>query len=280
MHTLNDIIIFLNFYKENKIKIDKEHFLEAVSCVKSYEEFKIILASFKAAGLKTGVRFYDYIVNYICSYDDCREILDFLIKNAAKVNRMYFIQLILLSSSKEDARRIYNEANNQNTRTKLAEIWIERFGDKKQVMEDFHKKAKLEYKLRGYRFIDRVNEIKKIIGALPLDELKRRAMKTTAKRNKLPLLKTEYVRDEYVKRFALTVADGVCQLCEKPAPFLNKFGEPFLEVHHIEYLSQGGSDSIDNVVALCPNCHRQIHVLQNPADVEFIKNKAQLNLSI
>ena len=33
----------------------------------------------------------------------------------------------------------------------------------------------------------------------------------------------------------------------------------FLEVHHIKWLSNGGEDSVENALALCPNCHRQAH---------------------
>lgn len=42
----------------------------------------------------------------------------------------------------------------------------------------------------------------------------------------------------------------------------DKKGQPFLEVHHIHYLSNGGNDTIDNVIALCPNCHRKIPQLE------------------
>ena len=34
-------------------------------------------------------------------------------------------------------------------------------------------------------------------------------------------------------------------------------GEPYLEVHHIKFLSDGGPDRAWNAVALCPNCHRR-----------------------
>ena len=44
------------------------------------------------------------------------------------------------------------------------------------------------------------------------------------------------------------------------APFMKKSNdEPYLEVHHIKPLSQGGEDSLENVKAICPNCHRKIH---------------------
>jgi 5-methylcytosine-specific restriction protein A len=39
----------------------------------------------------------------------------------------------------------------------------------------------------------------------------------------------------------------------------SKDGMPYLEVHHVKQLKDGGSDRIDNAVALCPNCHRKAH---------------------
>jgi 5-methylcytosine-specific restriction protein A len=49
-----------------------------------------------------------------------------------------------------------------------------------------------------------------------------------------------------------------------------------LECHHVEWLSCGGEDSIDNVVALCPNCHRRIHVLNDADDNMRLKKKLKL----
>ncbi|WP_370640204.1 HNH endonuclease [Aurantimonas sp. HBX-1] len=34
---------------------------------------------------------------------------------------------------------------------------------------------------------------------------------------------------------------------------------PYLEGHHMEPVARGGLDEIDNIAALCPNCHRHIH---------------------
>ena len=64
--------------------------------------------------------------------------------------------------------------------------------------------------------------------------------------------KQSYPRSEIVKEFALRDADGVCQGCEKDAPFLDESGEPFLEVHHLQRRSDGGADDPENVIALCP----------------------------
>jgi len=75
--------------------------------------------------------------------------------------------------------------------------------------------------------------------------------------------RTTYPSSEIVKEYALRVADGVCQGCGEDAPFLDEDGEPFLEVHHLHRRSDGGADHPDNVIALCPNCHRRVHYGQD-----------------
>lgn len=77
---------------------------------------------------------------------------------------------------------------------------------------------------------------------------------------------TTYERNVYVAELAKRRANGICQLCKQPAPFKNKSGEPFLENHHIVWLSEGGDDTVENAVELCPNCHRKMHVLNLKSD--------------
>ena len=45
---------------------------------------------------------------------------------------------------------------------------------------------------------------------------------------------------------------------QESAPFQTKSG-PYLECHHVHRLADGGPDHPENVVALCPNCHRRAH---------------------
>ncbi|MBQ6520113.1 MAG: HNH endonuclease [Anaerolineaceae bacterium] len=78
---------------------------------------------------------------------------------------------------------------------------------------------------------------------------------------------SSYVRDRYVSEYAKRRAHGICQLCGHPAPFNGKDGQPFLETHHVIWLADGGEDSIENTVALCPNCHRKMHSLNLDEDV-------------
>jgi hypothetical protein len=70
---------------------------------------------------------------------------------------------------------------------------------------------------------------------------------------------TQYQRDPSVKAWVLRVANGACECCSKPAPFQSLDGIPFLEVHHVVKLADRGPDTVTNAVAICPNCHRELH---------------------
>lgn len=70
-----------------------------------------------------------------------------------------------------------------------------------------------------------------------------------------------YDRDPNVVAGALLYANGVCQGCKTKAPFKRgSDGTDYLEVHHVRPLSERGHDSFDNVCALCPNCHKLLHL--------------------
>lgn len=99
--------------------------------------------------------------------------------------------------------------------------------------------------------------------------------KEAAKKSSAPtvsVVRTKtYHRDATIAAYVKKRANGQCQLCKQPAPFLDQNGEPYLECHHIEWLSKGGMDSADNCVALCPNCHTRMHILNCPQDVLALK---------
>jgi len=88
----------------------------------------------------------------------------------------------------------------------------------------------------------------------------RLAARPNRKPNTLRVLTTVFDRDPDVVAEALYRANGLCDECNKPAPFKRKHdGSPYLEVHHRKPLAEGGQDTIENAVALCPNCHRKLH---------------------
>ena len=69
-----------------------------------------------------------------------------------------------------------------------------------------------------------------------------------------------FKRSPYVVAEVLHRASGVCGSCLKAAPFTRKKdGAPYLEVHHKKQLAHGGEDTVENAIAVCPNCHRQLH---------------------
>lgn len=69
-----------------------------------------------------------------------------------------------------------------------------------------------------------------------------------------------FVRNPDVVAEVLYRANGVCELCKSNAPFVRASdGSPYLEVHHRKPLSKGGDDTVENAIALCPNCHRKAH---------------------
>ena len=71
---------------------------------------------------------------------------------------------------------------------------------------------------------------------------------------------SRFVRDPNVIAWVLNEAAGHCEVCGDAAPFLRASGEPYLEVHHVRPLGEGGPDTTDNAAACCPNCHRQLHL--------------------
>lgn len=77
----------------------------------------------------------------------------------------------------------------------------------------------------------------------------------------------QFVRDAVVVAYVLRAAAGHCECCMKPAPFTKPNGLPYLEVHHVKRLSAGGSDRVSNAVAVCPNCHRELHHGSNSVDL-------------
>lgn len=70
----------------------------------------------------------------------------------------------------------------------------------------------------------------------------------------------QFVRNPDVVAEVLYQANGKCQECGAKAPFNRKSDEkPYLEVHHKKTLASGGQDTVENAIAVCPNCHRKAH---------------------
>lgn len=119
----------------------------------------------------------------------------------------------------------------------------------------------------------RNQKVEKEARELTNEELMQRAKRDSTNKVATRLTKQKtYNRSPYIAEYAKRRANGICQLCGKEAPFIDKDGKPYLESHHIVWMSEGGEDSIDNTVALCPNCHRRMHILNAEEDIMKLEN--------
>jgi hypothetical protein len=67
-----------------------------------------------------------------------------------------------------------------------------------------------------------------------------------------------YARDLEIRHRVMQRANGTCEFCREPG-FLCPDGTRYLECHHIIALAKEGADRMTNVIALCPNDHREAH---------------------
>ena len=104
-------------------------------------------------------------------------------------------------------------------------------------------------------------------------ELLKRAQKAHRLPGQRVIEATQYDRNPWIAEYAKRRAAGKCDLCGAPAPFTAKDSSPYLENHHIVWLAKGGEDSAENTVALCPNCHRKMHVVDSDIDRAILLEK-------
>ncbi|EQB8942034.1 HNH endonuclease [Vibrio parahaemolyticus] len=107
------------------------------------------------------------------------------------------------------------------------------------------------------------------------EELANRAKQSRLKPSASQQTSTVYERNVWVAEYAKRLAGGICQLCLQPAPFQTQKNEPYLETHHIKWLSRGGTDTPSNTIALCPNCHKKMHIIDLKEDIALLSKKAK-----
>jgi len=70
--------------------------------------------------------------------------------------------------------------------------------------------------------------------------------------------------EEKIEAFA---RHSSCEKCQKP---FKDYKEP--EYHHKEHYADGGKTDIENIMVLCPECHKQLHgkeIIQLPTEEEI-----------
>jgi len=89
-----------------------------------------------------------------------------------------------------------------------------------------------------------------------------------------------FERSPQVRSHVLARAKGECEWCGAKG-FETRAGSVYLETHHIQPLSEKGSDTVSNVIALCPNHHREAHFGKDAENFkdELLRVVAKLNKS-
>ena len=100
------------------------------------------------------------------------------------------------------------------------------------------------------------------------EQIKERAYNTSGIVNSRPVETKYRSRNPYVSKYVKERSKGIGDLCGQEAPFYSKDGTPYLESHHVITLSNNGPDTVYNAVALCPNCHKKMHVLEDKKDID------------
>ena len=79
--------------------------------------------------------------------------------------------------------------------------------------------------------------------------------------------RTSYRRDDSIRKFALSRAQGHCEYCGVQG-FELPDGRHYLEAHHVISIANDGPDRVDNVIAICANHHREAHFGKNAEALE------------
>jgi HNH endonuclease len=110
---------------------------------------------------------------------------------------------------------------------------------------------------RSYEYI-RIKRAPKTTATI-FSDLRRRAYESLLEA--VPASRAEATRRQrgaVIAQYALLRSSGNCEGCHNPAPFIRRNNQPYLEIHHIVALADGGSDHPSNVAAVCPNCHTRV----------------------
>ncbi len=276
---LSEILLYLDLMKREKKKPLLEQLYMMLYFLKDYDEVKAFYNKIIELNFKVPKKFYtNSLIHFIESYEDCINLRRMCLQEYKQAESILFIQQIMLSKSEEEAINIINESKSYGINLN-EEVWSKRYDSIWRIKNDQKEWKKIIHKIVNDNFPAMYEEFcemkERYFDSLSLKQLKQTLLEEQSNKNNRKVTQTAvYNRSVFIKEFARRVAGGICQLCDREAPFLDKQGKPFLEVHHIHYLSRGGSDTIDNVVALCPNCHRKIHQLELEEDIKKIKDRA------
>ncbi len=179
----------------------------------------------------------------------------FLFEVVKEREYVYMGEIVLCDTPYQE---IQSGEDGQKRKVWIFPVWLKNSEEASLIAKELNERAFLEKQKKAKR--------------LSTLEVKRKAQQTGMNKvgSRNSVINT-YERNPYVIEYAKRRANGVCELCEEPAPFSKRNGEPYLETHHVVWLSRGGPDTIENTTALCPNCHRKMHVVELEKDIQKLK---------
>jgi len=68
-----------------------------------------------------------------------------------------------------------------------------------------------------------------------------------------------FERDRSIKTYLIATHGCSCEVCGWKSDIIDEHGNPYIEMHHLKMLSEGGTDTLSNAILVCPNCHRRLH---------------------
>lgn len=122
----------------------------------------------------------------------------------------------------------------------------------KQLLRDNIYKDFIDDNFEQEEIIEEIDEDKDLQDQIKLKKLitdNEKIKKETIEIN----LKT-YKRHNYLMALIKKYRNYTCQFCS--TTILKENGEYYIEACHIKAKSDGGKDSLDNILILCPNCHK------------------------
>lgn len=282
---LSEILLYLDLIKRKDEVPTIDELNMMVYHMDNYEQVKAFYDKIKELEFQPPFGFYlKTLIHFIEDYEECISLKNKILTTQRNRRRPFnnlFTHQILLCKSKEEALSILQEAKNYGLSLD-EKLWVAKFNSLEEIKK---KQEKWKDKMENSEAYDNFSNIYEEFVAMKssyFKDLSEEYLKSiiveqqSQERNVVTRQINTFVRKIYIKEYAKKIAQGICQLCDKEAPFLDRQGNPFLEVHHIDYLSKGGEDEIDNVVALCPNCHRRIHMLEDEEDYKKISRKTSL----
>jgi 5-methylcytosine-specific restriction endonuclease McrA len=88
--------------------------------------------------------------------------------------------------------------------------------------------------------------------------------------------------EEYISEQRYIPAQLADLLLEQSGHRCSVCNEPNYDLHHIDHLENGGMTEYDNLIVLCPNCHRRVHKenIPDPQQLRHYKLKLEISYSL